>query len=283
MVAAAVSTIDSGRTGVDSGIYREAVDRMSKVYRATGKRVGTCGWSQKNLCFEPRVARQVLVSMLAEQPRITLLKRTRAIRVRRAGSTVTGVLAQRTGGPTREIAAAIVIDATEWGDLLPLAGVPYRVGNVTGPSSSASTCVQENTYVSVLRKYPAGVPAALTFAAPPAGYTPALRNAFARVLSPLKDCPAAAPGETPPCYDWTQGAARLTPINWRTYVSYRGLPDSTNPVVYDVTSPDLITLTGMNWGNDLAFSVEDIESPAARRTRVCDAKLRTLQFLYFIQ
>jgi len=110
-----------------------------------------------------------------------------------------------------------------------------------------------------------------------------MRDAFAKVLSPLKECPAATPGSTPPCYDWTKGAAKLYPVNWRTYVGYRGLPDSTNPVVYDVSRPDLITLTATNWANDLPFSVADVESPSARRARVCEAKLRTVQLLYFIQ
>lgn len=283
MGAAGVTTMDTGGHGVDSGIYREFDDLVRHQYKVQGRSVSTCGWSTKAHCYEPVVVQQVLATMLGEQAKITVLKRTRVTAVRRAGNTVTGVLAEETDGTAHEIKSSIVIDATEWGDLLPLAGIPYRVGKAEGATSDPSTCVQESTYVSVLRKYAAGVPKKLIVPGPPAGYTPAVRDAFTKVLSPVKDCPSPTPDSAPPCYDWLQGHVKKTPVNWRTYVGYRGLPDSANPIPYDSSQPDQITLTGVNWGNDWPMSAADVESPEARKNTVCEARLQTLRLLYYIQ
>jgi hypothetical protein len=283
MGAAGVSTMDSGGHGVDTGIYREFDDLMRHHYKVLGKPVGTCGWSTTDHCFEPVVVQQVLATMLSAERKITLLKRTRVAAVRRAGDTITGVLAEEINGASHEITSSIVIDATEWGDLLPLAGIPYRVGNAEGGAAAPSTCVQQSTYVSVLRKYAHGVPRELVLPGPPAGYTPEVRDAFAKVLSPVKDCPSPTSDPAPPCYDWRQGHVRKTPVNWRTYVGYRGLPDSTNPAPYDASAPDEITLTGVNWGNDWDIKAADVESQAARKNNVCEARLQTLRFLYYIQ
>jgi len=80
---------------------------------------------------EPHVNRLVFQQMLAEQPRVRLLRRRRLLRVEMAQSETpriaAAVFARHKGQPVR-IAARVFIDSTYEGDLLAAAGVPFRVG-----------------------------------------------------------------------------------------------------------------------------------------------------------
>jgi hypothetical protein len=65
------------------------------------------------------------------------------------------------------------------------------------------------------------------------------------------------------------------------------MPDSTNPDLYTAASPphsnwDLITRTGMNSANDETFTVSDLR-PANEFDANCRAKMKTMQFLYYMQ
>ena len=84
------------------------------------------------LCHEPKVALAVLEAMLApyvSSGRVTLRLRHVPVAARADGDRVTGVvLRSLETGCEREYSAPFVLDATETGDLLPLAGVEYVVG-----------------------------------------------------------------------------------------------------------------------------------------------------------
>ena len=316
MSTAAVTSIDTGFWGVDSGIFAEFETRIGAYYAQVNRPIATCYWAKHARCYEPVAVHRILSLMIAEEPRIQLRPFTRVTSVRRRDNLVTGIRTLQ--GRTKEISdldAKILIDATEWGDLLPLAEIPYRLGNRASALSAKSgsalsaksgsalsaksgsalsaksgsdeldsrTCVQANTSVTVLRKYPNGAaPDILQVRHAPPGYRSA-REEFGRVLSPVKDCPALISGQEPGCYDRTRGDPHKFPINWRTYVGYRGMPDSSNPDRYDFTRPDAITLTGNNLANDLTFTIRDVAFPAARRLRTCESELRSLQFLYYVQ
>ena len=91
------------------------------------------------LCHEPRVALAALYEMLAPylgSSQIRLLINTKAVRVDFEGDTVRSVEVRdlETGKQT-VLSASFVIDATETGELLPLAKVEY----VTGAESKAQT------------------------------------------------------------------------------------------------------------------------------------------------
>ena len=117
-----------------------------------------------SLCYEPKVALQVLDRMLAPQAtRIQRLLRTRVFELTREGDRLTSALAYRF--EQREVVRirfGFVLDATEMGDLLPLAGVPYVVGaeakNETNepnaPGQTNPACVQSFTYTFALEKRP---------------------------------------------------------------------------------------------------------------------------------
>ena len=84
------------------------------------------------LCHEPRVALAVLYEMLAPYQadgQVQILLRHRPISVETAGDRVTAVTLQReVDGARVTLSAPYVLDATECGDLLPLAGVEHVVG-----------------------------------------------------------------------------------------------------------------------------------------------------------
>jgi hypothetical protein len=128
---------------------------------------GAC-WVTR-LAFEPRVALAVLeawTAPLAATGRLRIFRRTKVARVETGGDRITRLLAvhldERRWWAFRP---RLVIDATELGDVLPLAGVEHRVGAEsqaeTGephaqPREPNARCVQSFTYTFVLERTPAG-------------------------------------------------------------------------------------------------------------------------------
>ncbi len=119
------------------------------------------------LCFEAPVALRVLRSMLQPfeaQGRLRIDLRTKAVRVQSDGSRISSVLTY--GFESRRwtrFRAQYVVDATDTGELLPLAGVEYQVGaearRQTGErharqGSGDPTDIQSFTYTFVLARDP---------------------------------------------------------------------------------------------------------------------------------
>ena len=108
------------------------------------------------LCFEPKAGVAALEQMLApHRGKVQLFLRTQVFQLAVASGRVESALAYRFD--KREvirIRPRFVLDATELGDLLPLAGVPYAVGSEsksdTGEPHAAAepnaACVQSFTY-----------------------------------------------------------------------------------------------------------------------------------------
>jgi hypothetical protein len=128
---------------------------------------GTC-WVTR-LAFEPRVAVDALAALarpFVDSGRLTILTRTKVARVQVNADRVESVLAVNLDERRwTRIRPRIVIDATELGDLLPLAGAEYVVGAETKaetgephaqPLEAKPHCVQSFTYTFVLERMPAG-------------------------------------------------------------------------------------------------------------------------------
>ena len=89
------------------------------------------GWVSR-LCHEPRVAVAVIDGLLAPHElsgRITILRETRLAGVDVAADRVRSVRLLSADGRLIEVAARFVLDATETGEFLPLAGVEYVSGS----------------------------------------------------------------------------------------------------------------------------------------------------------
>lgn len=147
---------------------RDRYRRLAPALAATPRpNPGNC-WVTR-LAFEPRVALACLEGMLAPAlaaGRLRVVTRTRAARVETAGDRVTAVLAVRLDSARwLRVRPRVVIDATELGDLLPLAGVEHVVGAETRadtgephaqPLEPKAHCVQSFTYPFVAERGGAG-------------------------------------------------------------------------------------------------------------------------------
>ena len=179
MNAAGVATMDEGTKDIrKQGIYHEFYERMVETYRKLGKSVATCYFSSNSFAFEPRIGQRILYDFINESNlkspgHIEVALRSRIVKVFRDGNLVQGadVETMRPGGLlTNHVDCAILVDATEYGDILPLAGVRYRIGKCTSDNIDPKVRIQDNTWTAVVKEYPDGVPAELQITSPPPGY-----------------------------------------------------------------------------------------------------------------
>lgn len=116
--------------------YRRRFDLSDKAQAAPFLNPGGA-WVSR-LCFEPSVGVMAIVAMLLPHvtaERLQILYRTRPVEVARDGDVITAVTVSDDLGQHSTIHASWFLDATELGDLLPLADTPW----VTGAESVEQT------------------------------------------------------------------------------------------------------------------------------------------------
>jgi hypothetical protein len=268
MGAAGVGNMDEGKLPPPSGFYAEFLSHMQTFYNAHGKSVGTCYWQTKTHCFDPSAIRQILNEMINEvnsgktnrtHGHIDLYLQDRVMSVLSSGDKVTGAVTSQ----NQTFLSTILIDATEFGDVLPLTPARYRSGRSIGEDNQNS-CIQDITYTMVIKKYPKGVPPELQLHNPPPGYELWAKSWRHKLR---------IDGNT---------ENRSLPVSFAYHNAYRGFPDLSNPENYDGTDSQRVTRTSLNWFNDFPAltSIFDFDT---RRKIVCDAKLKTISQLYYIQ
>lgn len=155
--------------------YKALRDGIRDWYKRTQSLTPTArAWENFNpgacyvssLCYEPKVALAVLERMLAPHAsRIQRLMRTRAFELTREGDRITSALAYRFDAQeVVRLKFGFVLDATETGELLPLARVPYVIGSEArgdtnepnAPDGTNPACVQSFTYTFAVERRPAG-------------------------------------------------------------------------------------------------------------------------------
>lgn len=152
--AGGVSALDENRFIEIAGGTREYYRFRSGIRAVYGgiPNPGNCYVSA--LCFEPRVAVEVLQKMIAV-PAVRLFLRTQVVALEKSGPQFTSAVAwQFDKNAGVRFRFRWVLDATEMGDLLPLAKLPYVAGSEpksdTGePHAGAAAnpgCVQSFTY-----------------------------------------------------------------------------------------------------------------------------------------
>jgi hypothetical protein len=174
--AGGVSALDENRFIEFSGAtrsYYEFRNRIRRAYRDGYQLTPAAArWQNLNpgscyvspLCFEAKVGETVLRSMLQADPygkRIQLLTRTKILALHRQGGNIVSALAWRFDHKSAILLRPrFVLDATEMGDLLPLAKVPYVIGSEAksdtrepdaGDQANPS-CVQSFTYPFVVER-----------------------------------------------------------------------------------------------------------------------------------
>ena len=265
MNAAGVTSMDEGGTLVRGrGLYRELVERIEAHYRPLGIDPETA-YHYGHICVEPHVGRKILHDMLADAGgTLDIVLRSRVTKALKSGDAITGTeieIFNDAGKTMRTVQSKVLIDATEWGDVIPLTGARYRVGNCTSDAINPAQHVQDNTWTAVVRQYPKGAPVGFLPTQAPPGYDDRIHQRFVKSLG---------------LGDTIDSKAR--PWTWATFIGYRGMPDSTRP---GESRP--ITRTHLNYNNDYPATVAEIEDSTRRQATNREMRLRTLQLLYYIE
>jgi len=172
MTAGGVSALDENKFIEITSATRTYVEMRNRIrdhYRSTFQlkpaamldnlNPGACYVS--SLCFEPRVGVAVLEAMLKPHTSIRVMPRTAVFRLDINQNRVQSALAYRFDSrDVVRIRPKFVLDATELGDLLPMAKVPYVVGSepksdTNEPHAAAAAnadCVQSFTYPFVIEQ-----------------------------------------------------------------------------------------------------------------------------------
>ena len=281
--AAGVSTMDD-MSRQKSGIYLEFINRIKSYYDARGKSMGTCYWDSRSLAFEPHIGQEVLIEMVNEARRtgtIDFLMNSNITAVQKNSRTITGITAQLPDRTKRDYQCKILIDATEYGDILPLSGTLYRAGNSKSSYLDNNARIQDITWTAVIRSYPAGIPEHLKPKEPLPGYELARHYYEGQLTKDGLNFRNTYPVELP--------------VNFMTHNAYRGLPDSSSPWNYtaDKDLRPYITKTSVNWGNDYpgvygwegirGLPIAYLENRNLRREIEREALIKTLHFIYYIQ
>lgn len=268
--AAGVTSMDEGRPFVrERGLYRELCGLIQAHYEPLGIDFVTA-YQRTTPAVEPRVGRELVLRMLADARKdgtLDLALRSRVTAVQRMGDRVVGVTIARVAGAepaVTRVSCGVLIDATEWGDVIPLTGARYRVGGTTSTGIDPHQQVQNLTWTAVVKQYPDGVPPDLRVATPPPRYAEFLPGFRASLV---RDDPRE------------RGLSQAgEPWNWRRFIDFRGMPDSARPA-----PARGITRTHLNYNNDYPVCVADLEDHQ-RRARTCrGAALKTLCLLHYIQ
>lgn len=250
--AAGVSAFD-GNHNMPSGLWAEFREKIYAVYGGPS-RVGT-GWVSNTL-FEPHAGDSIFKAMAALQPNLKILYQHELAKAIVKGNTITGAVLYNTKTKQQvSIYAKQVIDATELGDVMASANVPFDIGleassrtgeNVNIPFDT--TVTQDLTYVAILKDY-----------------------------GPLADCTLVKPTGYNPmefdgcCNQFCSKPEKLTSnVDAKKMLDYGRLPNGKYM---------------LNWpghGNDSYLNIITM-SPAERAEALQQAKAKTFRFIYFLQ
>ena len=252
LTAAGVSATD-GNHDLPSGIWAEFREALHKKYGGE-KKVST-GWVSNTL-FEPHIGDSIFKSMLLQLPNLSVLYRHQPVAAIVNGITIQGaIIRNNSNNHSIYIYAQQIIDATELGDFLALAKVPYNIGmeanSITGediPVPASNDIIQDLTWVGILKDY--GPQADCTIARP-AGYDPTEFDGS--------------------CTNYYFDKSRKAPnVDAKKMLDYGRLPNKKYMLNWPI------------FGNDTYLNV--VEMSEAERERALEkAKQTTLRFIYFIQ
>jgi hypothetical protein len=282
MACAAVTTMDEDSVWMkfpvrERGIYREFHESMVTHYHTLDKDplVAYYGYpDQHEGGYEPKVARAVLQGFIQEARErksvLDLSLRTRVSAVQKSGDTVTGVTLEFDNAEPVQIGCKVLIDATEYGDIIPLTGARYRVGNSTSDKVDPAALVQDHTWTCVVREYPEGVPEHLRIKEPPPGYESGSGKRYRKFTNDGMMLWGAA------------GKGIKGSRHWRVFFAWRGMVDTDSPLT-GLRSAERHTQCGFNGGNDYPVTAATIENPAQRLLDEREGIYKTLGALYYFQ
>jgi hypothetical protein len=252
MISAAGVSATDGNNKLPSGIWNEFRNNIYKVYG--GAKAVETGWVS-NTHFEPHVADSIFKAMAKAEKKLSVLYKWEFVNAIVKNNKVVGAFFKNEKNIELQIRADIVIDATEMGDVMASAKVPYDLGMEaeveTGEKvgvPQTNNIVQDLTYVAILKDYGAGTDNTI---AKPTNYEPTEFDGA--------------------CTDYYINKNVKAPnVDAKKMLDYAKLPNGK----YMLNWP--------NKGNDTYLNI--VEKTNAERAKELEkAKQTTLRFVYFIQ
>ena len=246
LTAQGVSATD-GNHNLPSGIWNEFRSKLLAHYGSEAALA--TGWVS-NTQFEPHIGDSIFKSMAAAEINLKVIHGYYIKDVLKDGKKVIGAVFKNDNNESFTVYSKITIEATDLGDVLPLAGVKYDLGMEssleTGEQCApveANNIVQDLTWIAILKDYGTGADKTIP---KPIGYNPEIfkGSCAMTVDSVLIDCDKM--------------------------VNYARLPN--NKFI-------------INWprhGNDIYLNVVEMNREQ-RIQELKKAKERTLEFVYYIQ
>ncbi len=154
ITSAGVFAID-GRPDTPSGIFKEFIQNVENHYIEVGQgnKIHNCNVSY--LCAEPSVGNYIFKQMATAEKNLKVFYNAKVDKVYREDNQILGIHFIQ-NNKNFVVNAAVTIDATEFGDLMYLANVPYDLGMDKDSEESltrgADQCIQPLTYVAILQK-----------------------------------------------------------------------------------------------------------------------------------
>ena len=251
LTSAGVPAFD-GNNAMPAGLFGEFRQHLYDYYG--GANAVSTGWVSNTL-FEPHIGDSIFKSMAKKEKYLTLKYQYQFKSVIKIGNTIIGAeFYHIKSGAKLLVKAKRVIDATELGDALASAKIPYDLGmesnTITGEQvnlAGANDIIQDITYVGILKDY--GSPQPL-------------------IARPMN-------------YDSTEFDASNTSF-YKDTNRKRPSVDAKKMLEYGKLPNNKYMLNWPIYGNDIYLNVVE-KTPKQREALLEQAKQQTLRFIYFIQ
>ena len=252
MISAAGVSATDGNHKLPSGLWKEFRDNLYKVYG--GSKAIETGWVSNTL-FEPHVADSIFKEMATKEKNLSIIYQYNFEKAIVKNNKVIGVIFSNTKNEKLTVFAKIIIDATEFGDVIASANIPYSVGleanDITKENvgvSKSNDIIQDLTYVAILKDFGEAENKKIAM---PANYD---ANEFDGACTNF----------------YNNKNSKAPNVDAKKMLDYGKLPNNK----YMLNWP--------NKGNDTYLNLIAM-SPAKRLLEIEKAKQTTLRFVYFIQ
>ncbi|MFC1616502.1 FAD-dependent oxidoreductase, partial [Patescibacteria group bacterium] len=245
--SAGVSAFDGGSQDLfRGGIFGEVRTAIDRYYDYNPNETRQCGVSY--LCFEPRIGKRIVHEIVKNTENLQVFNKIKVTRVYRTGNKVTGIQIKNDAENEYIIPTKVLIDATEFGDIIKLSGASFDLGPDSGSkephNDKIEDCIQPITYVMILSKFKGNV----TIPEPPnykkENYICSIKN---------DECPNAE-------------------YTFEEMLEYGRLPNN----------KFMINWPHDRWGNDY-FATDSKYDLLDRLSILQNAKYYSLGFLYYLQ
>lgn len=162
VTSAGVSAFDGNKYAVGGGIFAEFRSMIEDYYGGADKTF--TGWISLT-CFEPKKGAEFLHEIARRENMLDIWHGASIAAPLKEGSRITGAAIKKADGSLVNVRAVYTIEASEFGDFLKMADIPYRLGrDAKSDTGEEHACdvwdgeVQDVTFCAILKKYNGDAP-----------------------------------------------------------------------------------------------------------------------------